>query len=357
MTAEQLWDRLHSSPELSGRESATKDIIQDFIEKETDLVLCRRDSWLYGLHREEGAAQTIALRADMDALPDGRCGAWHGCGHDGHMAMLLDAARLLRGRRVGRNVIFLFQPAEETGQGARQCLSLFDEQHVDRIYGCHNIPGYAEGTVLLAKDTFADASEGLILDFQGRECHAACPEEGISPAPLIAQLILQLPEITAKVGEKGFAQTTLISVHVGEENFGISAGQGRLCLTIRAEKDQILQELESLIVSRAKAGARSAGLMMSLERRDIFPATVCDRQLSRQLEQVMTRAGIPCRYLPAPMRWSEDFGHYGSRTRAVFFGIGSGEDQPGLHTPDYVFPRELVKTGGRIWMQIIEHAL
>ncbi len=318
MTAEQLWDRLHSSPELSGRESATKDIIQDFIEKETDLVLCRRDSWLYGLHREEGAAQTIALRADMDALPDGRCGAWHGCGHDGHMAMLLDAARLLRGRRVGRNVIFLFQPAEETGQGARQCLSLFDEQHVDRIYGCHNIPGYAEGTVLLAKDTFADASEGLILDFQGRECHAACPEEGISPAPLIAQLILQLPEITAKVGEKGFAQTTLISVHVGEENFGISAGQGRLCLTIRAEKDQILQELESLIV---------------------------------------TRAGIPCRYLPAPMRWSEDFGHYGSRTRAVFFGIGSGEDQPGLHTPDYVFPRELVKTGGRIWMQIIEHAL
>ena len=197
----------------------------------------------------------------------------------------------------------------------------------------------------------------VILDFQGRECHAACPEEGISPAPLIAQLILQLPEITAKVGEKGFAQTTLISVHVGEENFGISAGQGRLCLTIRAEKDQILQELESLIVSRAKAGARSAGLMMSLERRDIFPATVCDRQLSRQLEQVMTRAGIPCRYLPAPMRWSEDFGHYGSRTRAVFFGIGSGEDQPGLHTPDYVFPRELVKTGGRIWMQIIEHAL
>lgn len=352
MTAEELWAELHAHPELSGAEKQTIAILKTFLKNETDLILKEKDGWLYGIH-DEGAAKTTVVRADMDALPDGTGGACHRCGHDGHMAMAAGAAAEISGRRTGRNVIFLFQPAEETGAGAERCTALFREQKADLILGCHNLPGYPEGKILLTKGTFACASLGAVLSFAGRSAHAACPEEGINPAFTIARILGGLSRAAEPALYTGRVLTTVVEMKAGERNFGIAAGNGELCLTLRAENDRDLQLLLSGMTDLGRREAAKDGVGMTVSLQDRFPATVNDPALAESLFSFAENAGLPVGYLAEPMRWSEDFGRYLQEKRGLFFGIGAGEDCPGLHTEGYVFPHGLIRRGIRIWEKLL----
>ena len=182
--------------------------LREFLKKETSLEIVDRGNWFYAVCRCTkvlpgfGAGQNtdvskgpIAFRADFDALPmpDDIDAPWksqfenvgHKCGHDGHAAALCGAALLAEGRLFNRNIFFLFQPAEETGKGAQECLELFLLESVDEIYGAHNLPGFPFGQVLTRPGTFACASRGVTLHFGGNPTHAAYPENGISPAAAV----------------------------------------------------------------------------------------------------------------------------------------------------------------------------
>ena len=140
----------------------------------TTLELLPCGKGFYCAHREDAPQKpAIALRADFDALatPDG--GAAHLCGHDGHAASLCAAALEPEGKTVGRNVFLLFQPAEETGAGAGPCCELFQTEHMDEIYGAHNLPGFPAGVVFTRPGTFACASGGVTL----RAEHNVDPEK------------------------------------------------------------------------------------------------------------------------------------------------------------------------------------
>ena len=179
--AKKLQKHLHTIPELSGCETETKKALIDFLKQESDLEIIDCGKWFYAAHREEGAEEGMAFRADMDAVTGADSRPYHGCGHDGHSSVMAALAAWTTGKRFGKNLFFLFQHAEETGAGAAQCCAIFEKEKIGAIYGFHNCPGFPAGSVLLLHDTFACASKGLRLIFEGSQTHAAYPENGKNP--------------------------------------------------------------------------------------------------------------------------------------------------------------------------------
>lgn len=177
-TIAELRHALHGSAELSGQERKTRAILMRFLSEHTSLELSEAGGGLIAAHRE-GDLPTIAFRADFDAIPgpDGR--PFHGCGHDGHSAVLAGLGLMLENRLLGKNILLLFQSAEETGSGALPlCRAVQAQEPVCAAFGFHNIPGYPLGTVLLRDGCFACASRGLIVSLHGKQSHAAYPDTG-----------------------------------------------------------------------------------------------------------------------------------------------------------------------------------
>lgn len=330
---------LHATPEVSGREVRTRAILTDFLRQNTTLDIFPCGDGFCAAHREMNTTKpAIALRADYDALamPDGS--ASHLCGHDGHAAALCGAAMAVEGEQLGRNVFFLFQPAEEIGGGASGCAALFDREDIGEIYGAHNLPGWPLGQVTTRLGTFACASRGLILHFGGKPTHAAYPEHGISPAPAVGRLLCALPDLSSPERYTGMTLCTVIGVEMGEKAFGAAAAAAEVWLTLRAEHDGDLAALHEAILHLGNVLAEQGWLTFSYDVQDVFPAT---ENTTACAQKVLTLCGgVP---LETPMRWSEDFGHYLQRCPGAFFGIGSGVDHPPLHTADYTYPDALLE--------------
>lgn len=336
----ELRRALHANPELSGREVKTRDRLSAFLGANTSLKLQTVGGGLLAAHREGEGLPTLAFRAELDAIPDGEGGARHGCGHDGHSAALCGLGLALEGRRVGKNIILLFQPAEETGEGAKAiCEAWPGLNSVDRIYALHNIPGHPKGTVLMRRGTFACASCGLIVRMIGRPAHAAYPGDGANPAPALSRLALAMPRLVeeALAGQDRLLMHTVVGLFAGSENFGMSASEGRLCLTLRGHLQSDIDALIKRIRETAEADCAAEGLSCEFELRDVFPDTMNDGAAYDDALARFSAAGLPVKALEEPMRWSEDFGWFLRRRPGLYFGIGAGEDCPGLHTAEYAF--------------------
>lgn len=336
---------LHALAEPSLQEKKTKEYLIDFIKGHTSLRICDMGRWFYAV-KDEGADETYAVRADFDAVDVNGC-ARHLCGHDGHSAALLGLALLINRYKTGRNVILLFQHAEETGEGAEECLGLFDREKVKAVFGAHNIPGEPLGTVLLKRGTFACASCGMEIRMQGRPTHAAYPENGVNPTGALAALTLRLGELAEDISEKYSCMTlaTTVGLNAGGRAFGVAASEGSLCVTLRSERTEALNELVERTGEEASSLAKKHGLGMTEALFDVFPATVNDAELVSHLEKTCVKYSKEHRFLAVPFRWSEDFGHFRKRAKAAFFGVGSGENTAPLHTEDYEYPDECaVKT-------------
>lgn len=345
----QLRRRLHDCPESSGNEVRTAALLKRFLSEHTSLELRECGMGFYAAHREpESSVPGIALRADYDALDLGDGTAAHLCGHDGHAAALCGTALLLEGRRIGRNVFLLFQPAEETGQGAQSCREIFDRERICEIYGIHNLPGYPLGKVFVREGTFACASRGMAVTLEGIRAHAAYPETGISPAGALGKVLCRMTELNREAAERQ-GLCTVIGARLGEAAFGTAPGYAELWLTLRAQRDGVLDALCARAEGILTEAAAEEHLSCSLRIRDPFPATVNDPVCAEKV-----RSSCGAAILPEPMRWSEDFGHYLARCRGAFFGIGAGETQPPLHNPRYAYPDALLKPTIRAFWSILE---
>lgn len=353
-----LRHRLHSCPEISGQERRTRAALKQFLKDHTHLELQDCGEGFYAAYRcalPKPEKKGIAFRADYDALALPEGGAAHLCGHDGHAAALCGAALLLEqqageGRDPGRNVFFLFQPAEETGAGAASCCEIFEKEEIEEIYGAHNLPGFAFGEVYTKEGTLACGSEGLSLGFLGKATHAAYPELGISPAPAVGQLLTEIPSFLDKKkhGYRGMVLCTVIGVQMGEKAFGAAAEKAEIWLTLRAERSIDLEKLRQMVLTRGEELAAQYGLTLEREEQDVFPATENDRSCAEKVLKACDG-----RILPEPMRWSEDFGHYLKHCRGAFFGIGAGEEHPGLHTASYEYPDGLLMETAQCFLKLL----
>ena len=346
----QLRHHLHNCAEISGKEEKTKALLMSFLKNYTTLELHPCGEGFYAAHREKNTVKpAIVLRADYDALamPDGS--AKHLCGHDGHAAALCGAAMMAEGKTFGRNIFFLFQPAEETGAGAEPCCEVFQKETIDEIYGAHNLPGIPLGQVTTRPGTFACASRGVTLIFKGKPTHAAYPENGISPATAVGKLLCEIPALSSVKKYNGMTLCTVIGVEMGEKAFGAAAEKAEIWLTLRAEHDCDLVTLNNSILQFSEALAKEYQLDFSYETQDIFPAT---ENTPENAEKILSLCSGTV--LDVPMRWSEDFGHYLNHCKGAFFGIGAGEEHPPLHTEHYEYPDRLLQPAMEVFYKLME---
>lgn len=353
--------RLHSHPDMSGNETFAHDLIVAELKKLLPTRLIPNVGG-YGVvaywkkvPSDANHGLTIAFRADIDALPIG-----HRCGHDGHTAILLRFAEYVATHDLKNNVVLVFQPEEETGKGARKIMErgILQELGVNAIYGLHNLPGYPKGTVVVgdASYPFASASSGVVYRLVGRPTHASSPEKGINPGLAVAEIIERFHDLNNPVEEMWhFRMVTLICCRIGEEAFGTSAGNAELMFTMRAFFDEDMDLLFRDADAIVDEVAAHYGLRVEKELREPFRSTWSMGWLQQRMEEYL-RHFFNIERLKHPFLWSEDFGEYLQSIRGVFFGLGSGENQPELHHPDYNFPDDIIEAGSKCFELIVENA-
>ncbi|MDR1637193.1 MAG: M20/M25/M40 family metallo-hydrolase, partial [Treponema sp.] len=244
----KLRHELHRRPELACRELWTKQRLIGFLRENTSLEIVEKGRWFYALYRAGADRPNIAFRAEFDALPIDETidlpygsqfpGISHKCGHDGHSASLAGFALEIDRKGADKNVYFVFQHAEETGEGAAECAPLMDEAGIAEIFAFHNAPGLPEHAVGVKDGVTCCASTGVIIRLTGVPCHASQPEDGRNPSLAMAELVRSLPGFTKAAEYRGLVMGTVVGIKAGGEAFGVSASEGRLMLTIRAEYDE-----------------------------------------------------------------------------------------------------------------------
>ncbi len=342
-----LRHKLHAHPELSMAETGTKAAIRAFLERNTSLEVVGRGAWLYAVKRgTAGHGGGIAFRADMDALPipetvglaygSACAGVSHKCGHDGHCAALCGLALELDGMETGRDVYLIFQPGEEIGAGGQICAGLIAEKDIREIYAFHNLGGWPEGAVVYRRGLTQPASEGLTVRFTGRTSHASAPEEGVNPSFALAELALYARELLAR-DHRGMVLCTVVGLRAGTGDFGVSAGEGEIRFTLRAEREDEMMALETALLARAGELARACGAAVDHEISDRFPETRNDDGCLDRVLRCAGALGLPAVAMDELWRASEDFGWYTKACPGALFYLGSGEDWPPLHTTGYDF--------------------
>ena len=250
----------------------------------------------------------------------------------------------LAARPASGRVILLFQPAEETGVGAQAILEdeRWSEIRPDYAFAYHNVPGRPLGEIGLCPGHGNCASRGMRILLEGKSSHAAAPEDGLSPAGAMADLIRILPSLGGGIiGDDDFALCTLTHARLGEPTFGVAPADGELLATLRTTTNE---RMEALISSTLSELERAKGnLKAETEWHDVFPAVFNDYDASCIARKAAADLGLAIRDMDAPMRWSEDFGRIGrDGAKAALLYIGSGENQPQLHNPDFDFPDTLL---------------
>lgn len=349
----KLRHELHQNPEPSNHEVWTKKRLIDFLKEHTSLEIVDRGLWFYAIYHAGDDKPSIAYRADFDAIPmdegielpygSKNPGVAHKCGHDGHSAALAAFALEIDQNGAEKNIYFLFQHAEETGDGAFQAKVFIKENNIEEIFAYHNMSGEPLRSVNVIEGTSNYASRGMIIKMIGKPSHASQPELGRNPAFAIAKLIDAIPEWTAPGKNRGEVLCTVIQVNIGERAFGISASEGELLLTIRAEFEEELDKLQENFEKLAMEEADKAKLKVSFEYNDVFPVTANHPESNIKVRKVAMDKSFELNEMEKGHRGSEDYGWYTKETKGTIFWIGNGVNYPPLHTFEYDFPDENIE--------------
>jgi amidohydrolase len=359
---------LHRNPEVSGKEKETaKRIIQWIEQYEPDEIITGLGGYgIAAVYEGKSDGRVILFRAELDALPLKESNSFehrsvkaqtaHLCGHDGHMTFLLGLAQELQSNRPAKGkVVLLFQPAEETGTGAEKVLhdKKFSSILPDFVFAIHNLPGFPLKQVILSEDNFAAASTGMIIRLHGRTSHAAEPEKGRSPAQAVARIINKLEALPDKMKNlKSFALLTIIHAKIGDVAFGTTPGDAVVMATLRAFEDDDLRNISLEAEKVAQAIAIKEELETEITYTETFPATVSHRDAASLVKNAANTLDLNINIIQEPFKWTEDFGHFTSQFKGALIGLGSGENHPALHNPEYDFPDELIPTGVELFKEI-----
>ena len=362
----QLRKAFHQNPEIAEEESATAKRILNFFDplKPDQTILNLGGNGLAFVFKGENPGIRTLYRCELDALPivelgekehkSQVSGKAHLCGHDGHMAILCGLGeRLAEKRPENGEVVLVFQPAEETGQGAKAVLEdpRFGQIRPEKAFALHNLPGFPLHQVVMKSGTFAAGSTGMTISLLGKTSHAAHPEAGINPAQAMAKLFQILPTLPTRL--EGFGLVTLIHAELGSKAFGTSAGAGSLSATIRAFDQVELEKLIRLAKEAAESIAKEYELKVEFSFQESFSVSKNDPEVTQIGKMAIQGLGLEIVEKAEPFRWSEDFGVFTQVCPAFLFGLGAGKNCPQLHEPTYDFPDELIETGVKIFERIV----
>lgn len=371
----QTRHHLHQNPELSFAEVATSELVAGKLE-EWGYQVTRNvgGHGVVGTLTTGGGGRSVAIRADMDALPikeeTGKphasqvTGVMHACGHDGHTTMLLGAARQLAStRQFAGTVHLVFQPAEEAGRnsGAQQMIAdgLFERFPCDAIFGLHNHPGYPAGTFLFGVGPFMSASDTARIVVHGRGGHAARPHLAVDPVMVGASLVMALQTVVSRnIDPTQTAVVTVGSIQAGKAG-NVIPESATLELSIRSFDPAVRGLLEQRIKDLVTSHAQGYGASVDIEYRQGYPVVInsaAETELARQVaEELVGGDQVVAPF--GPVTGSEDFAYYLQHKPGCFLRLGNGEECPMLHNAKYDFDDRNLTVGAAYWTRLVERFL
>ncbi|MEL6712962.1 MAG: M20 aminoacylase family protein [Planctomycetota bacterium] len=360
---------IHQNPELGYEEERTSQLVATRlqalgIEVERGLGGTGVVGTLKG---SLGEGPTLGLRADMDALPmdergerphkSARPGVFHGCGHDGHTAMLLGAAELLSTDPSFRGTArFVFQPAEEGLAGARAMMDdgLFERFPVDEIYAMHNWPGEPVGTAAVRSGPVMAASDRVEIDLFGQGAHAAMPHKGVDPIVAAGHVITALQTIVSRgTDPQDSAVVSITRVDAGS-TYNVIPESAHLFGTYRTFAAETRTRVEEEVERVTRGVAEALGARCEVRCMRGYPPTVNHANESDVLASAAERAlgaGTVRRDAP-PCMGGEDFAFMLEEVPGAYLWLGAG-DGPNLHHPDYDFNDDVLRHGVETWVELV----
>ncbi|MUV02298.1 amidohydrolase [Flavobacterium rakeshii] len=357
---------LHQNPEISQQEYNTQKYILSLLEPlkpdrlekvaNTGVIAC-----FYGTV----PGKNILLRADTDALPiqetntdlsynSKTAGVSHKCGHDGHTTIMYGVAGYYAKQRPqAGNVYLLFQPAEENGWGARNVAddSFFKSLDVDMVFALHNLPGFKKHKIVCKTGSFTSSVVSLAAYFKGYTAHAAEPWNGKNPAAAMSSFMLQTLELNME-NKPEYITITPVYMEMGEKAYGVSAGEGSVHLTIRADNNQRLNDTITKAKNIATNLAQQEGLQVTFEMIEPFESNQNHPDAVAIIHKAASENQLEYENLNEGFRFGEDFGVFTNLFPGAMFGVGSGENCKPLHHPEYDYPDEITETGIKMFIEI-----
>jgi hippurate hydrolase len=368
--------QIHQHPELAYEESTTAGLVAERLAR-----------WGYEVHRGLGGTgvvgtlragtspRRVGLRADMDALPIAETsgkpwsskvfGKMHACGHDGHTAMLLAAARHLAAtRRFDGTVHLVFQPAEEGQAGARRMLDdgFLDLFPCDAMFGMHNMPQQPAGKFVFLPGPMMASADRATITVRGKGGHGAMPHASVDPVVVGSSIVIALQSIVSRnVPPLDTAVVTVGAFHSGEAP-NVIPDSAELRLTIRSFRPAIRDLLERRVTEIARAQAAVFGASVDIAYERGYPMVINDPAQTAFARRValdwLGEDGlIPD---PQPVTGSEDFAFFLERVPGCYFLIGNGTGSDGgcmVHNPGYDFNDDCLATGASFWVKLAESFL
>ena len=365
------WRRdLHAHPETAFEEVRTADIVAGRLEE-------------FGIPVHRGLAETgvvgslasgdgpgVGLRADMDALFIQEAndfdhksqvpGKMHACGHDGHTAMLLGAARYLAETRKFKGTVhFIFQPAEENEGGGRVMVDegLFEKFPMGAVYGMHNWPGRPAGSFAVGVGPVMASFDTFEIVIRGRGAHAAMPHQGIDPVVVAAELVGALQTIASRaVDPLESSVVTVTQIH-GGETWNTIPDTVTLCGTVRTFSDDLRGAIEDQIrrLAVGLSTAHGAAAEVTYVRR--YPAIVNHPEETETAARVAAEVAGSVERDPMPSMGAEDFAFMLEKKPGCYIWLGSGEDGCSLHNSRYDFNDDILVPGASYWARLAETVL
>ncbi|MFY9957903.1 M20 aminoacylase family protein [Bradyrhizobium sp.] len=373
----QAWRRdIHQHPELLYDVHRTAAFVADRLkefgcdEVATGLGRTGVVGVIKGKKPAGGNIKVIGLRADMDALPieeetnlayaSKTPGKMHACGHDGHTAMLLGAARYLaETRNFAGDAVVIFQPAEEGGAGAAAMIKdgLMDRFAIDQVFGMHNYPGSPVGSFAIRSGPIMAATDAIDIEIEGQGGHAARPHKCVDSVMVGAQLITALQQIVSRnVDPLDSAVISICEFHAGNAR-NVIPQTAVLRGTVRTLTAKVRQLIEKRVREVTAGVAQMTGARINLNYERGYPVTSNHAAQTDFATQVAKEiAGESNVREMSPMMGAEDFAYMLEQRPGAFIFCGNG-DSAGLHHPAYNFNDEAIVFGTSYWIRLVENAL
>ncbi|BDB26745.1 amidohydrolase [Cupriavidus sp. P-10] len=367
---------LHRHPELGFEEHRTSDIVARLLaEWGYEVERGLGATGVVGRLRRGNGGRSLGIRADMDALPMAEAtglpyaschpGVMHACGHDGHTAMLLCAARhLARHGNFSGTLNLIFQPAEEGLGGAKRMMEagLFDKYPCDAIFAMHNVPGTAPGRLLLRQGAAQASADNVTITLAGIGGHAAFPHNAADPVVAGASIVMALQTIVARNVDPLQAAVITVGAFQAGTVSNIIPAQAVLRLSVRALDRRVREQLEQRIRELVAAQAQSYGVTAQVDYERGYPVLVntpAETALAGQVALELLGPGhVDCQ--APPIAASEDFAFMLDAVPGCYLWIGNGEGAEGgcmVHNPGYDFNDGNIPVGAAYWALLCERFL
>jgi hippurate hydrolase len=324
-----------------------------------------------GVLRNGTSGRSVGLRADMDALPiqeqtnlpyaSTTPGTFHGCGHDGHVAMLLGAAQQLsRTRNFDGTVNFFFQPAEEGHGGAREMVNegLFERFPCDRVFGLHNWPDLPAGTIATRAGPIMGAADKFEIVLEGRGGHAAIPQDTPDAIQAAAVMVQQLNAIISRrIAATASAVLSITQIHGGHTHNVIPA-EVRVSGTVRTFDPAVQDRIEASIREIAAGIGIANGVTATVDYQRYYPATINDAEAAQEALDAAATVGNAL-IAPDPAFTSEDFAFMLQACQGAYIWLGQAKGDGGtpLHNPHYDFNDDVLALGIKLHVALAERHL